>query len=192
MSIPPVRSYHYIFDISAFLLDRQSKAHQGYQHRAFPRSLLVKELSLSICLACLEAVPFSGLVHIFSIIMIIFFYPLVFFYLFSIGVFPGSEYADFLLFPFVSQLPRSTKECPQCKHNEAVFFQSQERKDDTGMVSQAPNPLKFLARTPPLHNSLLPGLMAMVVTSNCFTCAVIVVTSSIRRRSQHHLTNHAC
>ncbi|KAH0490727.1 hypothetical protein TgHK011_002183 [Trichoderma gracile] len=30
-------------------------------------------------------------------------------------------------------LPRSNKTCPKCAHQEAVFFQSQERSADTGM-----------------------------------------------------------
>ncbi|PTB66217.1 hypothetical protein BBK36DRAFT_1119506 [Trichoderma citrinoviride] len=30
-------------------------------------------------------------------------------------------------------LPRSNKTCPKCGHQEAVFFQSQERSADTGM-----------------------------------------------------------
>ncbi|CAN8097329.1 unnamed protein product [Discula destructiva] len=30
-------------------------------------------------------------------------------------------------------LPRSDKRCPICNHNEAVFFQSQQRTRDTGM-----------------------------------------------------------
>ncbi|KAI9902391.1 hypothetical protein N3K66_001743 [Trichothecium roseum] len=30
-------------------------------------------------------------------------------------------------------LPRSKSVCPACRHNEAVFFQSQQRSDDTGM-----------------------------------------------------------
>lgn len=38
------------------------------------------------------------------------------------------------------QLPRSNKACPSCSHEEAVFFQSQQRSAETGMVSFAPNP----------------------------------------------------
>lgn len=34
------------------------------------------------------------------------------------------------------QLPRSNKICPVCKHDEAVFFQSQQRSAETGMVSR--------------------------------------------------------
>ncbi|KAI0882047.1 DNA-directed RNA polymerase II subunit RPB9 [Annulohypoxylon maeteangense] len=30
-------------------------------------------------------------------------------------------------------LPRSPKSCPACKHEEAVYFQSQQRNADTGM-----------------------------------------------------------
>ncbi|KAK0388972.1 hypothetical protein NLU13_2549 [Sarocladium strictum] len=30
-------------------------------------------------------------------------------------------------------LPRSNKTCPACKHDEAVFFQSQQRSAETGM-----------------------------------------------------------
>ncbi|KAM5351065.1 hypothetical protein ACJ41O_003788 [Fusarium nematophilum] len=30
-------------------------------------------------------------------------------------------------------LPRSNKSCPNCAHNEAVFFQSQQRSAETGM-----------------------------------------------------------
>ncbi|KAG5960291.1 DNA-directed RNA polymerase II core subunit rpb9 [Claviceps cyperi] len=30
-------------------------------------------------------------------------------------------------------LPRSNKTCPQCTHEEAVFFQSQQRSAETGM-----------------------------------------------------------
>jgi len=33
------------------------------------------------------------------------------------------------------QLPRSNKQCPHCKETEAVFFQSQQRSAETGMVS---------------------------------------------------------
>ena len=36
------------------------------------------------------------------------------------------------------QLPRSNKTCPSCGHGEAVFFQSQQRTADTGMVSKVP------------------------------------------------------
>jgi len=31
-------------------------------------------------------------------------------------------------------LPRSNKNCPACKHDEAVFFQSQQRSAETGMA----------------------------------------------------------
>lgn len=40
-----------------------------------------------------------------------------------------------LFFFCVLQLPRSNKTCPSCKHEEAVFFQSQQRSAETGMVS---------------------------------------------------------
>ncbi|KAI1433375.1 hypothetical protein GGR50DRAFT_503632 [Xylaria sp. CBS 124048] len=30
-------------------------------------------------------------------------------------------------------LPRSNKSCPSCQHNQAVFFQSQQRSAETGM-----------------------------------------------------------
>ena len=33
------------------------------------------------------------------------------------------------------QLPRSNKQCPHCRETEAVFFQSQQRSAETGMVS---------------------------------------------------------
>lgn len=32
-------------------------------------------------------------------------------------------------------LPRSNKQCPQCHLEDAVFFQSQQRSAETGMVS---------------------------------------------------------
>lgn len=32
------------------------------------------------------------------------------------------------------QLPRSNRTCPACGESEAVFFQSQQRKEDTKMV----------------------------------------------------------
>ena len=32
------------------------------------------------------------------------------------------------------QLPRSNKACPKCKAEDAVFFQSQQRSAETGMV----------------------------------------------------------
>ncbi|RCI15117.1 hypothetical protein L249_6568 [Ophiocordyceps polyrhachis-furcata BCC 54312] len=32
-----------------------------------------------------------------------------------------------------AELPRSNKTCPRCNHQEAVFFQSQERSAETGM-----------------------------------------------------------
>ncbi|KAG8166199.1 hypothetical protein KVR01_004751 [Diaporthe batatas] len=32
-----------------------------------------------------------------------------------------------------SELPRANRQCPKCGHNEAVFFQSQQRTRDTGM-----------------------------------------------------------
>jgi hypothetical protein len=35
---------------------------------------------------------------------------------------------------FLPQLPRSNRTCPACKHEEAVFFQSQQRSAETGMV----------------------------------------------------------
>lgn len=34
----------------------------------------------------------------------------------------------------MAQLPRSNKQCPNCHENEAVFFQSQQRSAETGMV----------------------------------------------------------
>lgn len=37
------------------------------------------------------------------------------------------------------QLPRANKLCPSCGETEAVFFQSQQRSAETGMVR--PNPL---------------------------------------------------
>ena len=33
------------------------------------------------------------------------------------------------------QLPRMKQQCPKCDSTEAVFFQSQQRTSDTGMVS---------------------------------------------------------
>lgn len=33
------------------------------------------------------------------------------------------------------QLPRANKICPKCRHDDAVFFQSQQRTAETGMVS---------------------------------------------------------
>ena len=33
------------------------------------------------------------------------------------------------------QLPRTTQRCPYCHENDAVYFQSQQRAADTGMVS---------------------------------------------------------
>lgn len=36
--------------------------------------------------------------------------------------------------PARSQLPRSNKQCPSCHETEAVFFQSQQRSAETGMV----------------------------------------------------------
>ena len=39
------------------------------------------------------------------------------------------------MLPFVNQqLPRSDKMCPSCGEHEAVFFQSQQRSAETGMV----------------------------------------------------------
>lgn len=35
---------------------------------------------------------------------------------------------------YSSQLPRSNKLCPSCGETEAVFFQSQQRSAETGMV----------------------------------------------------------
>lgn len=39
---------------------------------------------------------------------------------------------------FLAQLPRTAKLCPGCGENEAVFFQSQQRSAETGMVSSIP------------------------------------------------------
>lgn len=36
------------------------------------------------------------------------------------------------------QLPRSNKDCPRCHESEAVFFQSQQRTSETGMVNFHP------------------------------------------------------
>ena len=33
------------------------------------------------------------------------------------------------------QLPRSTQRCPKCRNTDAVHFQSQQRTNETGMVS---------------------------------------------------------
>ena len=43
-----------------------------------------------------------------------------------------------------SQLPRAVKRCPRCKETDAVYFQSQQRASDTGMVglSVAVSPFK--------------------------------------------------
>ncbi|KAI8671777.1 hypothetical protein NCS57_00654000 [Fusarium keratoplasticum] len=47
---------------------------------------------------------------------------------------PEDSYCWLTLFFFcVLQLPRSNKTCPSCKHEEAVFFQSQQRSAETGM-----------------------------------------------------------
>lgn len=40
-----------------------------------------------------------------------------------------------MMFFLCSQLPRSNKLCPSCGETEAVFFQSQQRSAETGMVS---------------------------------------------------------
>jgi Transcription factor S-II (TFIIS) len=39
------------------------------------------------------------------------------------------------LTPGIIQLPRATQKCPKCKERDAVYFQSQQRAADTGMVS---------------------------------------------------------
>jgi DNA-directed RNA polymerase II subunit RPB9 len=41
----------------------------------------------------------------------------------------------------VFQLPRSNKACPKCKAEDAVFFQSQQRSAETGMVLLSSYPL---------------------------------------------------
>ncbi|KAJ5933599.1 hypothetical protein N7454_005928 [Penicillium verhagenii] len=38
---------------------------------------------------------------------------------------------------FLCALPRANKLCPSCGENEAVFFQSQQRSAETGMVSDS-------------------------------------------------------
>lgn len=48
-----------------------------------------------------------------------------------------------LFFFCVLQLPRSNKTCPSCKHEEAVFFQSQQRSAETGMVSHTDDRLNI-------------------------------------------------
>jgi DNA-directed RNA polymerase subunit M/transcription elongation factor TFIIS len=44
-----------------------------------------------------------------------------------------------LLTRFILQLPRSNKTCPKCKTEDAVFFQSQQRSAETGMVCFFPD-----------------------------------------------------
>ncbi|KAK4143129.1 DNA-directed RNA polymerase II subunit RPB9 [Dichotomopilus funicola] len=43
-----------------------------------------------------------------------------------------------------AQLPRSKKNCPACNHTEAVFFQSQQRSTETGMVRNSPIKLFYV------------------------------------------------
>lgn len=40
-----------------------------------------------------------------------------------------------MLIVYCLQLPRIEKPCPNCNETEAVFFQSQQRTAETGMVS---------------------------------------------------------
>lgn len=44
-----------------------------------------------------------------------------------------------LLTYIIVQLPRSNKTCPKCKTEDAVFFQSQQRSAETGMVRRENN-----------------------------------------------------
>lgn len=76
--------------------------------------------------------------------------------------------ADIVLLPLL-QLPRSNKTCPKCNHEEAVFFQSQERSAETGMVS-----------------ILLPWYIHLIVLTICLsrnfsTFAASAVTFSHKR-----------
>lgn len=47
------------------------------------------------------------------------------------------------MFETIIQLPRSNKACPKCKNEDAVFFQSQQRSAETGMVCQLAAPLIY-------------------------------------------------
>lgn len=42
---------------------------------------------------------------------------------------------DMTDFCLLEQLPRAQKLCPRCSNDEAVYFQSQQRTAETGMVS---------------------------------------------------------
>lgn len=53
----------------------------------------------------------------------------------------SKTFADAML-----QLPRANKKCPSCNHEEAVFFQSQQRSAETGMVRFAGLQTQCLAK----------------------------------------------
>ncbi|KAJ5171826.1 DNA directed RNA polymerase II 15 kDa subunit [Penicillium capsulatum] len=70
------------------------------------------------------------------------------------------------MIPWWLTLPRANKLCPSCGENEAVFFQSQQRSAETGMVS-------VIERTDYMEAGML-----ILSTRNSTTCAAHVVTSS--------------
>lgn len=56
---------------------------------------------------------------------------------------PASTFAavrDMTDFCPLEQLPRAQKLCPRCSNDEAVYFQSQQRTAETGMVSASSLP----------------------------------------------------
>ena len=69
-----------------------------------------------------------------------------------------AQFANAML--VLEQLPRSNKQCPKCNEMEAVFFQSQQRTSETGMVCLPPSA--------PLHltTSLLLALACLPMYTN--------------------------
>ena len=51
---------------------------------------------------------------------------------------PAESFA-WLTIVFLLQLPRAKRDCPACNHDQAVFFQSQQRSAETGMVRSLMN-----------------------------------------------------
>jgi Transcription factor S-II (TFIIS) len=68
------------------------------------------------------------------------------------------------------QLPRAVKLCPKCGESEAVYFQSQQRAADTGMVGIYETPLVFVDML--IH--FTETLLCLYILQPCLYCAVNV------------------
>jgi hypothetical protein len=69
--------------------------------------------------------------------------------------------------PQLQQLPRAVKSCPKCHENEAVYFQSQQRAADTGMVGIRDLPSFCPPHTDDFRNFTMSVQLATMSTRRC-------------------------